>query len=87
EFDRCSYCGLPAFHTSEEIEKYKQTLPGIKSKDHNIWASLGSAFFTFVFSIPRFALILVGGFMAIIPFVKDNMLIAMPVALALVFFV
>ena len=99
EFDRCSYCGLPAFHTSQELEKYKRGLPRIKSKDQNIWIALGSTFLELLFTrrytgynrpfgwFSPLGLLLLIGLLMITPFIKDHIEIVMLVALFLSSFI
>lgn len=88
DFDRCSYCGLPKTHTLEQLQKYQQVLPEIKSRDLNVWKSLFSTIMIFVFRDNlKLTLILVIGLMTFMPVVKENLLIAIPVAMVAIIFV
>ena len=75
---RCECCGLPAFHTSQELEKYKRALPGVKSKDQNILIALGSTFLELIFTRryigygSGLGLLLLIGLLMITPFIKDH---------------
>lgn len=84
DFDRCSYCGLAAIHTMEELEKYKQSLPSIRSKDQNIWASIGSTFLEIIFTYRRgrfpVGFLLLFALLLNVPFIQDHFMIAISTA-------
>ncbi len=79
-FEDCSYCGLPKAHTFEQLQKYKEMLPQIKSTHSR--GSLGQflirSFGYMFYAAPALMGMLIILVLSAFPQTKDKVPILMP---------